>query len=271
MGVGNTWASRASIGLAVTASLFGVVSCGSNGGDQAHVDDPSVVRVFAAASLADAFDGLEAAFETINPQYDIELNLAGSSSLRAQILAGAPADVFASANAAIMDEVASDDSVGAEEPEIFATNELTIAVPNGNPGQLSGIDDFARAELFLGLCAVEVPCGSLAEAALTAAGIVPSIDTREPDVRALLAKVAEAELDAGIVYRTDVLAAAERVEAIPLAVDDLDQDEAADWSASYPIVVLGAGEGRDGGREFMSFVLGASGRQILTQYGFGEP
>lgn len=256
-------------GTIVAVLGIGGVACGtSDSGDETLAAGSSapaaVVRVFAAASLTDAFRELELEFEAENPQYDVELNLAGSSSLQAQILAGAPADLFAAANEAVLEPLLADTSLNAEAPQSFATNRLLIAVPTGNPAGLSGIDDFTRAELFLGLCAIEVPCGSLAEAVFFERGIVPAIDTREPDVRALLTKVAERELDAGLVYETDVLAASERVDSIEV-------NSGKEITARYPMTVLGSGTNPQGGAAFATFVLSSDGQQILGQYGFGQP
>ena len=103
------------------------------------------VLVFAAASLANAFADLEAAFEAANPKVDVQLNIAGSSALREQILAGAPADVFASADEANMSKLVDAGEV-AGGPWIFVRNSLEIVVPAGNTGGLSGLADFARRE-----------------------------------------------------------------------------------------------------------------------------
>ena len=157
--------------------------------------------VSAAASLTDAFAEIESAFEEANPDVDVVLNLGSSSALREQILEGAPADVFASANTSNMDQVAEAGELSGEA-EIFATNSLQIAVPTGNPGGVTGLEDFAREELLIGLCAEDVPCGDFGRQALAKAGVIPSIDTNEPDVRALLTKIEAGELDAGITYVT---------------------------------------------------------------------
>ena len=85
----------------------------------------------AAASLTDAFAAVESAFEAANPGVDVILNLGSSSSLREQILEGAPADVFASANTSNMDQVV-EAGEAADDPKVFVTNLLQIAVPAGN-------------------------------------------------------------------------------------------------------------------------------------------
>lgn len=221
------------------------------------------VLVFAAASLTDGFADIATAFEADHPGVDVELSLAGSSSLREQILAGAPADVFASANEANMDQVVAAGEVDGEA-RTFARNRLQIAVPAGNPGDVDGLEDLADDDLLVGLCAEGVPCGDFAREALASAGVEASIDTNEPDVRALLTKIGADELDAGVVYVTDVLAAGDRVEGVDIAAGD-------NVDATYPIAPLAAAPNPDAAAAFVSFVLSDEGRAILAEYGFAAP
>jgi molybdate transport system substrate-binding protein len=219
--------------------------------------------VSAAASLTDAFADMAAAFEAANPEVAVVLNLAGSSTLREQILEGAPVDVFASADVANMDQlVAAGEIAGA--PSVFATNELEIAVPGGNPAGITGLPDFSRNELLLGLCREGVPCGDLARTALAKAGVTPSVDTNEPDVRALLTKVAAGELDAGITYVTDVAAAEGSVEGIAIPVDH-------NVLAAYPIAVLNGAPHPATASAFVAYVRSDEGLEILAGHGFGPP
>ncbi len=230
-------------------------ACGSNG-------DDTTIRVLAAASLTDAFADVAAAFEDAEPGVVVELNLAGSSSLREQILQGAPADVVATANSTVMDQLV--DAGAVEGPERFATNVLEIVVPEGNPAGVTSLDDFADDDLLVGLCAAAVPCGEFARRVLSLAGVEPSLDTNEPDVRALLTKIEAGELDAAIVYTTDVRAAGSGVEGIE--IPDM-QNVVAD----YPIsVVVESGE-RSAAAAFVDFVLGTEGQAILRSHGFGAP
>jgi molybdate transport system substrate-binding protein len=106
-----------------------------------------------------------------------------------------------------MDEVVEAELV-AGAPVVFATNALTIAVPRDNPAGVDEIADLADASLLVGSCAVGVPCGDLGAEVFALAGVEPSIDTYEPDVRSLLTKIADGELDAGLVYTTDLTARA---------------------------------------------------------------
>ncbi|HEY6634398.1 MAG TPA: molybdate ABC transporter substrate-binding protein [Acidimicrobiia bacterium] len=226
-------------------------------------DEPTVVLVSAAASLTDGFAEIESAFEDANPGVDIVLNLGGSSGLREQILEGAPADVFASANLSNMDQVVDAGAV-AGEPIIFARNLLQIAVPPGNPGGVTGLTDFAREELLIGLCAEGVPCGDFAREALAAAGVLPSTDTDEPDVRALLTKIEAGELDAGITYVSDVVSAGGSVEGIEIP-------EGENVVAAYPIATLAEAASPEVSQDFVDFVLSAEGLAILVEHGFAAP
>ncbi|MDF2730040.1 MAG: molybdenum transporter, periplasmic molybdate-binding protein [Acidimicrobiia bacterium] len=219
--------------------------------------------VSAAASLTDAFAGMESAFEDANPDFDVVLNLGSSSALREQILEGAPADVFASANSSNMDQVAEAGEISGEA-KIFATNSLQIAVPTGNPAEVTSLEDFAREELLIGLCAEDVPCGDLGRQALAKAGVIPSIDTNEPDVRALLTKIEAGELDAGITYVTDVLSASGSVEGLEIPVE-------MNIVAEYPIATLAGAPNPDAAVVWVEFVLSEKGQAILTSYGFRSP
>jgi len=240
----------------VALSLVG--GCADGGGDQQ-------LTVFAAASLTDAFEEIAADFEAERAGVDVVLSFGASSSLREQILAGAPADVFASAAPGPMDELVSAGLV--EDPRTFARNRLVIAVPPGNPGGVSSIDDLADPALLLGLCALEVPCGALAERVLADAGVAAKPDTEEADVRALLTKVVEGELDAGLVYVTDVTAAGRAVEAV---------DVPSDLRTEYPIAVVRGEDEADDERaelaqDFVDLVRGPQGRAVLDDAGFESP
>jgi molybdate transport system substrate-binding protein len=204
---------------------------------------------------------MEAAFEAVNPEIDVLLNFASSSTLREQILEGAPVDVYASANTANMDLVIA--ASGAEEGVTFVTNSLQIAVPEGNPGGIVGLEAFSDPDLLIGLCVAGVPCGDFGREALRRAGVVPELDTEEPDVRALLTKIESGELDAGITYATDV-ASSEAVEGVEIP-------EEFNVVAEYPIAVLANAPHPRQAEAFLKFVLSEEGQAILQSYGFGSP
>lgn len=234
--------------------LLAVIACGESGDSTENE-----LLVSAAASLTDAFGEIEAAFEDVNPNVDVVLNFGPSSGLREQILEGAPADVFASANTSNMDQIVA--AGEADDPQIFVQNLLMIAVPSENPGRVSGLDDFGREELLIGLCAEDAPCGDFAREALSNAGVRPAIDTNEPDVRALLTKIEVGELDAGITYVTDIVSAGDGVEGI-----DIPQD--VNQVAEYSIAVLSEAPNPEAAADFVEFVLSDEGQTILADYGF---
>jgi molybdate transport system substrate-binding protein len=220
------------------------------------------VTVFAAASLTESFGAIADAFTAEHPNVGITFNFGGSSGLATQIAEGAQVDVFAAASPKTLETV-TDAGLGAD-PVTFATNTLEIAVPADNPAGVTGLADFARPELSIALCAAEVPCGAAAAKALEAAGVVASVDTYEQDVKAVVTKVELGEVDAGLVYRTDVLAAGATVKGIEFP-------EAGDAIASYPIVVLTGASNPDAAAAFVAFVLGDAGQKILKNAGFGAP
>jgi molybdate transport system substrate-binding protein len=217
------------------------------------------ITVFAAASLTESFTRLGKDFEAANPEATVTFNFAGSSALAQQINQGAPADVFASAAPANMEQVTVTGS-----PVTFVTNTLEIAVPAGNPGRITGLADFAKPDLKIALCAEQVPCGAAAEKVFEAAGITPAPDTLEQDVKAALSKVSLGEVDAALVYKTDVRAAGEKVEGIEFP-------ESGKAVNSYPIAVCAEAPNPDGAKAFIDFVLSDKGRAVLTEAGFGTP
>lgn len=221
------------------------------------------VTVFAAASLTDTFAEIADAFGDEHPDVDVVFNFGGSSGLATQIVEGAPADVFAVASGATMTTV-TDAALTDGDPTVFVTNTLEIATPAGNPAGITGLADFANPDLAIALCAVEVPCGAAAKTVLDGAGIVAAPDTLEQDVKAVLSKVELGEVDAGLVYRTDVLAAGDAVEGIEFP-------EAETAVGKYPIAQLVDAPNPDAAAAFIEYVLSPAGIAILTDAGFGTP
>jgi molybdate transport system substrate-binding protein len=241
----------------VTAlGLVTLLGCVGDGGNEE-------LFVAAAASLSDAFGVVAAEFEAAHPEVDVILNFAASSNLREQIIEGAPFDVFASASVAVMGQVVeAGETIG--DPSLIALNELQIAVPMGNPAGVDGLDDLANPTLLIGLCAPGVPCGDFAREVLARAEVSPSVDTNEPDVRSLLAKIEAGELDAGITYVTDVASASDRVAGVEIP-------EEFNVVAEYSIAVLANTGDEDLANAFIEFVLSGGGQAIMTEFGFSSP
>ncbi|SDH06291.1 molybdate transport system substrate-binding protein [Lentzea fradiae] len=245
---------RRVLALALLLAGCGATPAATTGGGE--------ITVFAAASLTGSFTELGERFEAAHPGAKVRFNFAGSSALAQQINQGAPADVFASAAPANMKQV-TDTGAVTETPVTFARNTLQIAVPKGNPAGITGLGDFAKADLKIALCAEQVPCGAAAKKVFEAANVTAAPDTLEQDVKAALTKVALGEVDAALVYRTDVRANDK--------VDGLDFAEAGQVVNDYPIATVAKAPNPATARAFVGFVLSAEGREVLTAAGFAAP
>ncbi|MDN3241871.1 molybdate ABC transporter substrate-binding protein [Glycomyces tritici] len=223
-------------------------------------DKNNVLTVFAAASLTKAFNLIADEFEEEHPDNGILFNFGGSAALAVQINEGAPGDVFAAADATTM--AAAVDAGTVAEPEVFARNQLVIAVPEGNPDGVTGLQDLAG--LSVAVCAEEVPCGAAAQTAIAASGASIDPSTYEPDVKATLAKLAMGEVDAALVYRTDVIAARGGVDGVEFP----ESDSAVN---SYPIAVLDEADNPDLAAEFIAYVQSDAGQAVLETAGFQAP
>lgn len=242
-------------GLALTLSL---AAC-SGSDDDAGGGDGSTLTVFAAASLSSTFEDLGKQFEASHEGIDVQFDFSGSSDLVAQIQQGAGADVFASADTANMDKLTADSLVGT--PVDFASNTLEIAVPPGNPAGVKDLADLGAPGLNLVVCAPEVPCGAAAEAVAKVAGVKLTPVSEEQKVTDVLTKVSSGEADAGLVYKTDVLAAGEDVEGIPFA-------EAASVVNVYPVSVVADSTQKTLAQQFVDLVTGTEGQSVLQAAGF---
>lgn len=221
------------------------------------------ITVFAAASLTDVYAEIGEAFEEANPGASVEFSFGPSSGLVTQITEGAPADVIATASTSTMDDLVDADALDGD-PVDFATNQLEIAVPPDNPGEVEGLADLANEDLIVALCAEEVPCGRFAREALAGIDVEPSIDTNEQDVRALLTKIQAGEVDVGVVYETDVVAAGDDALGIPIPEDE-------NVVATYPLALTEQVEDAATGQAFIDFVLSDEGQASLADAGFGPP
>lgn len=218
--------------------------------------------VFAAASLTEAFADLSRAFEDRHAGSSVLLSLAGSQQLARQILDGAPADLFASADRRQVDLVLEAGRVEGE-PTIFARNRLVIVVERGNPLGIRELSDLARPGSVVVMAAEQVPAGRYARQALARARVVLEPRSVEADVRAVLAKVALGEADAGIVYASDVVGAGDRVEAVAIPAEH--SPVAEYWIARLD------GPGPQAARDFLALALSPDGREILARHGFLSP
>jgi len=244
-----------------------IVACGGAARPTASFEPGTrpvgTITVFAASSLTDAFKRVGDQLAQQNPGADVVFNFGSSSTLATQIVNGAPADLFASADDTTMQRIA-DATLTDGAPEVFAGNRLQIAVAAGNPKGITGLADLAKPGLVVVLAAPTVPAGRYAADALQKAGITVAAASHEVDVRAVLNKVMLGEADAGIVYVTDVRSAGPRVSG----VDIPEQQQAV---ARYPIAVVKDARNPRLARAFVAYVLSTEGQRLLTEFGFSRP
>lgn len=218
--------------------------------------------VFAAASLKQSFTDIGHRFENDNPGATVEFSFAGSSDLVTQMVHGAAADVFASADTTSMDKALRAGLI-AGQPVNFASNTLTIAVAPGNPKHINSFRDLTDAGLSVVVCAPQVPCGSAAQKVEQAAGVELKPVSEESSVTEVLGKVTTGQADAGLVYVTDVLGSGGRAEGVSFP-------ESAGVVNTYPIAALAESRNVSLAGKFVAMVSGPIGGAILAEAGFGK-
>ena len=233
------------------------------------------LTVYAATSLTDVFDALAEAFVDAHPKVDVGLNFANSATLAAQIMAGAGADVFASANELQMRKVIESGSADADEVVIFAHNQLVLIVPADNPADIHALKDLAGERVLLVLAAAGTPIRAYTDAMLISyngdfgedfsARVLRNLVSEESNVRQVVARVALGEADAGVVYRSDALGdVADRLIAIEI-------DERHNQLASYPIAPVLESASQELAEAFIGFVRSDAAQSILAENGFCWP
>jgi molybdate transport system substrate-binding protein len=251
------------ISCAILAGCTGVPSAARGG--------PGTLTVFAASSLTEAFSEIGAAFASANPGDKLSFSFANSRTLRAQIEAGAPADVFASASMQEMESLLSAGMVSPGSPRVFLTNQLVVILPATNPAGLQQLQDLSKPGLKIVLAAKDVPVGNYARQSLEKMNaafqpgfstlVLANVVSNEDNVKQAVAKVQLGEADAAIVYASDAVAASDlkRME-IPAALNVI---------AQYPIAPLSDSAQPTLARRFVEYVLSPAGQAILGKWGFG--
>jgi len=237
---------------------------GSSSGASAASGKPSgQLVVFAATSLTDAFAKIGAQFEKANPGVTVKFNYDGSSTLATQITQGAPADVFASAAPANMSTV-TDGGDATGTPQVFTRNTAEIMVEKGNPLHVESVKDLADDKIKVAVCAPEVPCGALAQEVFKNAGVTVRPVSEETNVGGVVTKVTLGEVDAGVVYVTDVKENEAKASGVTIPAD---QNAITD----YPIVQIKHAPNATAAKAFISYVLGPDGQKVLASFGFLPP
>lgn len=258
------WVIAGVVATLVGAGLTGCSSTTSSSQSSSASQPPSQsVVVFAAASLEPTFTRLGEQFKTDNPGVTVDFDFAGSSELATQLVQGATADVFASADNAQMETVVQA-GLTAGMPTEFASNTLVIVTAPGNPKKVESFADLTKPGLDVVVCQQPVPCGAAAHRIEDSTGVQLNPVSEEPDVTDVLNKVTSGQADAGLVYVTDALHAGDKVTTVKFP-------QAADAVNVYPIAVLKKAAQPELARKFVALVTGETGQKILGQAGFAKP
>ncbi|HEX6542585.1 MAG TPA: molybdate ABC transporter substrate-binding protein [Ktedonobacterales bacterium] len=265
---------RAPIWGCALALLLALTACaGTGSASPGATGQPVKVMVFAAASLRDAFTDIGAAYSRTHPNVVVTFNFAGSDTLAQQIAQGAPADLFASANATQMDVAVKSGAIAGSGVKTFAHNRLVLIYPTANPAHIQTLRDIARPGVKVDLAARSVPVGQyaldfLAKASADPAfgpgyraAVLKNVVSYETDVKAVLAKIVLGEADAGIVYTTDAATASGKVGAITIP-------DALNSIATYPIGVVNGSKQAAAARDVLNYIVAAQGQGRLGKYGF---
>jgi molybdate transport system substrate-binding protein len=170
--------------------------------------------------------------------------------------------VFASASPKNMQQVVA--AGGASTATKFVKNVMEVAVPPSNPGHVTSVTDLAKSSVKVALCEPQVPCGAVAAEVFKNANVTVKPVTLEPDVKSTLSKVELNEVDAGVVYVTDVRAAGSKVKGVVIP-DNLNA------STEYPIAALTKAPNAAGAQAFVDLVLSPAGQSVLAADGFQKP
>jgi len=241
----------------VMIPIFGVIFAGCASSD----DTTTSLRIAATSSLTEVFNDVGEQFMQANPDITIAFNFASSSDLALQISQGLPADVFASADVKNMAKVTGAGLLLGQSVA-FTTNSLEIVVEKGNPLFIDSLAQLADPSLLFVTCPIEVPIGGYTAEVLRNAGVTVTPASLEENVKGILTKVALGEADAGIVYRTDILAAGNSVTGVPIAAN-------VNITTKYLVGSLRDSRDQDASQRFILFLNSDQGQKIFSQFGFG--
>ncbi len=257
----------ASVILVVAAMAMAAAGCGSSSSTSSSSQSSSAasggtLNVFAAASLVNAFGKLKTIFQSAHPGWQVNLNLAGSDQLAAQIEQGAPCDVFAAASPKFPEQLQGEGKLGPTKN--FATNTLILVTPKSNPAHVTSVADLKNGAKLV-VADPAVPLGTYTETVLGNLGITDSqlnIVSKEQDAESVLSKITLGEADAGFVYVTDALSQKGKLNEIQLPAS-------AQATAIYPIGIIKGDKNAKVAQQWIDLVTGSQGQAVLKSFGFG--
>ncbi|HLG63041.1 MAG TPA: molybdate ABC transporter substrate-binding protein [Ktedonosporobacter sp.] len=253
--------------------LLLVAGCGSSpAANQPSTPAPVTLNVFAAASLTESFGEIAKQYQASHPNIKIVYNFNGSQILVQQIINGANADIFASADTVNMNKAV--DAKAVSSSQIFARNKLAVIIPVSNPGNITSLKDLARKGLKIVLAAPTVPAGKYSIQILDTmakspdygptfeSGVKANVVSQEDNVKAVVQKVQLGEADAGIVYQTDVTV------AVANQIKMIDIPDNFNVVAEYPVAVTLKSAHSTEAQAFVQYLLSPAGQAVLTKFHF---
>ena len=240
-----------------TGAASGAASASGSGAPQKATGE---LKVLAAASLKASFTEIGTQLEKDNPGLHVTFDFQGSQTLVSSLSEGNEADVLATADEPTMNKAVEQKLVG--ERTEFATNVPTLIVPKGNPANVKGIDS-SLDDAKLVVCVETAPCGKAAKELAKAYNVTLNPVSEEQKVTDVRTKVESGEADAGVVYKTDAVAAKDKVDEVTI-----DNKGVVNH---YPIAQTAKPENPAGAQAFIDAVTGKAGQEILAKYGFGKP
>ena len=235
----------------IVAVVFMTAACSC----QTYSNSDQVINVYVASSLTDLFTTFETQFEADHPTVDVQLNIAGSSTLARQINEGASVDVFAPADTTIFDSLETQPST---PPTLYGRNTLALLASNQSKPTVKTVDDLTKAGV-IARCFSGVPCGNATEQYLDDTNVKLRKTSDEPNVRLVLRKVEAGEVAAGFVYTTDALRASDKTTLIQLE--------------NPPTVTLGIVSMSKNvhSQTFVDYVASTKAQQLIEAEGFLQP
>lgn len=222
------------------------------------------ILISAAASTTDAMEALAEGFRK-ETGLEVKVNPGPSSGLAQQIIAGAPADLFLSANVQWADELDKKDK--AAEKARLLTNKLVLIAPESNPAGVKAPEDLLSEQVKkVALAGEAVPAGIYAQQALTKLGLYAKLEeagkiVRGQDVRSALGYVAQGEAEAGVAYSTDV-GVAPQVKTV-YEFDPKLHDEIV-----YVLVLVKNENSNPDARRFYEFLQSDAAGKKFAEFGF---
>lgn len=257
--------------LAISVPAMVAAGCGKETGAKPESGGRTILTVFAASSLTDAFGELGKKFEKQNPGVEVQQSFTSSSTLLTQLQQGAPADVFASAAEEEMNAAVKDGLV-AGKPKIFVKNREIIMVPKDNPADIQNFRDLSKPGIKLVLAENGVPAADYALEILGKANaeygkgfkqnVLSNVVSREADVRASVNRVALGDADATFGYASDYTPnIRDQVKVIRIPPD-------LNIIATYPIAALKDSKHLALARKWVKLVVSDKGQRVLEKWNF---